>query len=321
MASDIRADLQRSYSTGTHTTPGLDLVSAGRRRISWGAIFGGVIVVLAVQLLLSMLGIGIGLSLIEPTQGNSPEAGNFGIGAGVWWGVSYLISLFIGGYVAARLAGRLVSWDGALHGILIWAFTLLVTFYLLGTAMGSVVGGAFSVLGNTLSSAGQGIRSVVPEVAQATGAGPERIQQMATSLLNAQPSNADPKSLNHDQAQQEIAANLPKLVLGGDQASAARARITAIMAAQLNISPDDANKRLDQLQAQFQQTAQQAAGTARRAADTAATGVSRASFAAFAALVLGAIAAAWGGFFGARLPDIEVETATIDPLRANIPRG
>jgi hypothetical protein len=319
MTSDTRADLQRSYPSGAYAPTGLELIAAGRRRISWGAVFAGVIVVLAVELLLSMLGIGIGLSLISPAQGNSPEASNFGVGAGVWWGVSYLIALFIGGYVAARLAGRLISWDGALHGILIWAFTLLVTFYLLGTAMGSVVGGAFSVLGNTLSSAGQGIRSAVPEVAQATGMGPERLQQLATSLLNAQPMNADPKSLNHDQAQQEIAANLPRLTLGGDQAEAARSRIIAVMAAQLNISPDEANRRFDQTQAQFQQSVQQVAGTARRAADTAATGVSRASFAAFAALVLGAIAAAWGGFFGARLPEFEVDA--IDPLRANMPRG
>jgi hypothetical protein len=320
MTLDTRADLHRSQPSGAYAAAGLELISAGRRRISWGAVFAGVIVVLAVELLLSMLGIGIGLSLISPAQGNSPEAGNFGVGAGVWWGVSYLIALFVGGYVAARLAGRLVSWDGALHGILIWAFTLLVTFYLLGTAMGSVVGGAFSVLGNTLSSAGQGIRSAVPEVAQATGMGPERLQQLATSLLTAQPMNADPKSLNHDQAQQEIAANLPRLALGGDQAQAARSRIVAVMAAQLNISPDEANRRFDQTQAQFQQSVQQVAGTARRAADTAATGVSRASFAAFAALVLGAIAAAWGGFFGARLPEFEVDA--IDPLRATtVPRS
>jgi hypothetical protein len=319
MTLDTRADLQRSSPTGAYASAGLELIAAGRRRISWGAVFAGVIVVLAVQLLLSMLGIGIGLSLISPAQGNSPEAGNFGIGAGVWWGVSYLIALFVGGYVAARLAGRLVSWDGALHGILIWAFTLLVTFYLLGTAMGSVVGGAFGVLGNTLSSAGQGIRNAVPDVAQAAGMGPEQIQQMATSLLSAQPTNADPKSLNHDQAQREIAANLPRLTLGGDQAQAARSRIIAIMAAQLNISPDEANRRFDQTEAQFQQSVQQVTGTARRAADTAATGVSRASFAAFAALVLGAIAAAWGGFFGARLPEYEVDA--IDPLRATMPRS
>lgn len=314
MSSDTRTDPQRRYPAASYGAAGVELITAGRRRISWGAIFAGVVVALATQLLLSMLGLGVGLSLVSPAQGNSPEAGNFGIGAGIWWGVSYLIALFAGGYVAARLAGRLVSWDGALHGILIWAFTLLVTFYLLGTAMGSVVGGAFSVIGNTLSSAGQGIRSAVPEVAQATGMSPERIQQTATSLLNAQPSNADPKSLNHDQAQQEIAANLPLLALGGDQATTARARITAIMAAQLNISPEEANRRLDRLQGQFQQSAQQATGTARQAADTAATGVSRASFAAFAALVLGAIAAAWGGNVGARLRD-EPEVRTAAPIR------
>ena len=46
------------------------------RRISWGAVIGGVLMVVAIQLLLSMLGIGIGLTTIDPAQGaaGSPEA-------------------------------------------------------------------------------------------------------------------------------------------------------------------------------------------------------------------------------------------------------
>src|SRR5579859_1996018 len=131
-SSDFQAGLHRERTIAG--APGVELVS-GRRRISWGAIFAGVVVVFAVQLLLGLLGLGIGLSLVNPSEANAPDAGNFGIGAGIWWGVSYLLALIAGGYVAARLAGRLIGWDGALHGILIWAFTLLVTFYLLGTAI------------------------------------------------------------------------------------------------------------------------------------------------------------------------------------------
>lgn len=302
MTSEVRPDVQRAAAVSP-AAPGIEIVASGRRRISWGAIFAGVVVALATQLLLSMLGVGIGLSLVNPAQGNLPDASNFGIGAGIWWGITYLIALFAGGYVSARLAGRLSSWDGALHGILIWAFTMLVTFYLLGTALGSVLGGAFNLVGTTLSTAGQGLRSAVPQVGQATGLTPDRMQQMAQQLLSAQPTNTDPKSLTRDQAQQQIAALLPRLALGGDQANQARERITAIVAAQLNISTEEANNRLNQLQGQAQQMAQQAAGGARQAADTAAAGMSRASFAAFAALVLGAIAAAWGGYVGARRLD------------------
>jgi hypothetical protein len=297
------------HPTGAAAAPGViagvEVVGA-RRRISWGAIFAGVIVVLAVQLLLSMLGLGIGLSFVNPAEGNSANAGSIGLGAGIWWGVSYLIALFAGGYVAGRLAGSLLSWDGALHGILVWAFTLLVTFYLLGTAIGSVIGGAFSVVGNTVSTATQGLKSAVPTVAQSAGVTPDRMQQIANDLLNGQSSsNADPRSMSRDQAQREIAANLPQLALGGDQARAARERIAQIMSAQLNISPDEANRRLDQFAANVQQTT----NTTRQTAEKATAGASRASFIAFAGLVLGAIAAALGGHVGARSRIREVEPA------------
>ena len=42
------------------------------RRISWAAIFGGVILVVAVQLLLSLLGAGIGLGTVNTNLGSTP---------------------------------------------------------------------------------------------------------------------------------------------------------------------------------------------------------------------------------------------------------
>ena len=68
--------------------------------ISWSAIFAGVVVAVAVQLVLSMLGVGVGLGLVEPTAGDTPGAGSFGIGAGLWWLISNLLALTAGGYVA-----------------------------------------------------------------------------------------------------------------------------------------------------------------------------------------------------------------------------
>jgi hypothetical protein len=249
--------------------------------------------VLAVQLLLSVLGIGIGLSMVNPTEGGTPGPGELGVESAVWWGVSYLLALFLGGFVAARLAAMTVRLDGALHGLLAWAFTLLVTFYLLSTAFGNVIGGA-------LSTAGQGLRSAAPQIAQVAGIPTDPAAGRAKALLNAPPSNADLKAMSREQAEQEIAANLPKLAAGGDQAKQARDRITAILAVQLNIPPREASARLDQMQAQVQQTKEQAGDQARQAAGKAASGLSRASLIAFAALLLRALAAALGGCAGVR---------------------
>lgn len=49
-------------SVGTHT----------HRRISWAAIFGGVILIVAIQLLLSLLGAGIGLGTVDTNAGSTP---------------------------------------------------------------------------------------------------------------------------------------------------------------------------------------------------------------------------------------------------------
>lgn len=288
--------------------PRVDIMPRAGRRVSWGAVFAGVMIVLAIQLLLSILGLGIGLSTVNPTEGSTPNASSLGIGAAAWWGISYLLALFAGGYVAARLAPSRLSFDGALHGVLTWAFALLVTFYLLTTAVGGVIGGAFSAVSGTLSAAGQTVKDVAPQAAQAAGVTPDMIQQKAKDLLSAQSTSTDPKSLNSEQAQQEIAANLPKLAMGGDQAKQAHDRIVAIMAAQLNITPDEANQRLDKLQGQVAQTADQAKDKAKQVADKTASGLSKASLIAFVSLLLGAIAAAVGGSLGVRRHDELVRT-------------
>lgn len=260
------------------------------RRISWGGIFAGLFLVLAIQLLLSTLGFGIGLSMVEPGQGGAPNAGTIGIGAAVWWVVTYLIALVAGGYAAARFAGVALRFDGALHGLVTWAFALMVTFYLLTTALGGVIGGAFSVVGGALSSAGQGLKAAAPEVAQATGMSTDQIQQRAKELL--QPT--DPSKMSNEQAEAQLAKDIGSYLAGGGNAQPSRDQIINIMAARLGISRDDAEKRFNQWVAQLNQAKSNVAQGATRTAGV----LSQASIWAFVALLLGAIFSALGGAWG-----------------------
>jgi hypothetical protein len=263
------------------------------RRISWGAIFGGVILVVSVQLLLSMLGAGIGLGTVNINGGTTPDASSFGIGAGVWWVVSSIIAFCFGGYVAAWLAGIEIRWDGVLHGLVTWGFATLLTLYLLTSAVGSVIGGGFSALGSAVSAAGSGIKEAAQPLAQASGVSPDMLQQQAQAFL--QPANPDPATMSPQDAQKQVASNLATYAKGGPDAAAAKERIINIMAAQQHISHDDAAKQFDAAQAKLQQTRDQAVQTAKNATDTSAAAVSRTAFAAFGDLLLGAIAAAIGG--------------------------
>jgi hypothetical protein len=291
MAETMRA---ATYPSGATEVTG---PQAGRRRISWGAVIAGAIIVIAVHVSLSLLGIGIGLSTVDPAAGDTPQSVSMGVGAGIWWVISNLIGLVIGGYVAARLSGAPARADGIIHGVLVWAVTLLITVYLLTTSIGSIVGGAFNVVGNTISGAGQSVAAVVPQAADAAGISPEQIQEQAEELLRPQ----QPGALSPEQARSELVAALRQIATGSEQEAAeARDRAATIVAEQAGISPQQANQRLDQLQTQIQQRADQAAATATEAADATASAASSAAIWTFVALLLGAGAAALGGAMGTR---------------------
>ena len=59
--------------------------------------------------------------------------------------------------------GRPRRFDGAIHGFVAWGLSTLVTFWLLGTAVGSVISGVTGVVGQGLQAVRQGVTAVVPE--------------------------------------------------------------------------------------------------------------------------------------------------------------
>jgi hypothetical protein len=196
------------------------------RRISWAAIFGGVILVVTVQLLLSLLGAGIGLGTVNTNAGSTPDASSLGIGAGVCWIISSIIALGFGGYVAAWLAGIELRWDGMLHGLITWGIATMLTVYLLSSAVGGIIGGGASALGGLTSAAGSGIKDVAQPVAQAAGVTPDMLQQQAQAYLN--PTNTDPATMTPQDAQKDVATSLFTYAKGGSDAAAAKTRVIAV---------------------------------------------------------------------------------------------
>lgn len=291
---------------GEVATPGDVVVRPGAlRRISWGGVFAGLFLVLAIQFLLDVLSIGVGLGLVRPGQGGMPNAGSIGLGAAIWWAVAYWIALVIGGFAAARLAGVAARFDGVLHGLVTWAFALVVTLALLMSAAGSVVGGAFSVVGGVISGAGQAVKAVVPEATQqAAGVSTSQVQKQAKELL--QPT--EPSKMSNEQAAAQIAGDAATYMAGGSGAQAARDRIIGIMAAKLGISKDDAAKRFDQWAAQVRNTKSQVVAGAEKAAGGVAGALSQGAIGAFIALLVGAVLGSLGGAWGTRPRVAVVET-------------
>ncbi|QYD67058.1 hypothetical protein KZJ38_11605 [Paraburkholderia edwinii] len=115
----------------------------GLPRVSWGAVFTGVVISLVIYLVMSVLGTAIGASLLSPLSEPNPTRG-FGFGSGVWLIVTTVASVFGGAYFAGRCAPVL----GWLHGLLAWAVMILFVVF----EMATLIGGAVSVAGNVASA-------------------------------------------------------------------------------------------------------------------------------------------------------------------------
>ncbi|HET6757424.1 MAG TPA: hypothetical protein VFH21_07420 [Burkholderiales bacterium] len=257
------------------------------KRISWGAIFAGVIIAMAVQFLLSLLGTGIGMSTVDPAQGDTPSAGAFGIGAGIWWTVSSLIALFIGGWAAGHLAGNPLKKDGALHGFLTWALSTLVMLYLISSAVGTVVGGAFNMIGTTVTAATPQVAETAANRLESSNLSWDKIKSEAMQMLSRGQASGSAQN-------QQFEDTLGRLLKGGQPTQADReAAINALMT-EGGMTREEAQSTVQNWEQQYRQTRQDVKQTTEVAADTVATS----SLMGFFALLLGAAAAAWGGATG-----------------------
>ncbi|WP_424493475.1 hypothetical protein [Salinimicrobium sp. GXAS 041] len=130
-----------------------------RKGISWRAIFAGVVTILATMLLLNLIGLAIGFGSIEPTEESNPLSG-LGTGSLIWWIISCLIALFLGGYVAARVGVSFSNKSGMIQGIMTWALYTFISAWLVTSAVGSIVSGVGNAVGSVISTTGQAIGNI-----------------------------------------------------------------------------------------------------------------------------------------------------------------
>lgn len=261
-------------------------------RLSWGAIFAGVVIAVAVQLVLGILGAGIGLTMVDPVQGTTPGAAGFGIGAGIFWLITTVLALGAGGYAAARVAGVHERFDALVHGLVVWGVTLILTLYLLTSAVGGIIGGAFRTIGSVAGAAGSTVGAAAPTAASVAGIDRSDVRSEAAAYLSDAPS--DPAQMTSEQAQKEIAKELPALARGGAEGQQAESRIVDIVAGQRKISRPEAQAQVTRARQQFVRTKDQAVATAKSATDKAAGAAAGTSFVLVLALLVGAGAAGFG---------------------------
>ena len=275
---------------------------AAVRRISWGAIAAGVVVVLVVQMALMLLGLAIGTATIDPVAADTPQASTLGIGGGVWWLAATAISVFFGAWVAGP-ARRHADRDGR-HA-----------------ARRGHLGGRHPVrdlpahhhhrrlgrrrlrrLGSAAQAVGQGTQSLASTAMQAL---PDDIRNQAQGLFDRAPAAAGQVQQEAQQTQQAAGAGSPvdavqRVVRGVQDGASQQDRDAAlnVISQQAGIPREEAERRLGEFQATYRDYSQQAAEQARQAAQAAAETVSQVSFWSVVALVIGAALAAVGGRLG-----------------------
>jgi len=270
-------------------------------RISWGAVLAGALVAVAVGLSLNVLGAAVGATAVDATGGDTPSASTFGIAGGIWLLVANLIGLAAGGYVAARLSGTADGTDSMLHGLSVWAVAFLVAAVLSGNILGATastaVQGATNVIGGVAQGAGQAVQAAAGPLARQID--PRQLVERAQDALRG--TGGNPAAMTSEQRNAEIARLLTARVTDRrDFTREERDRLNALVAAEYGIPPEEAQRRLQAAEAQATQTLQQAEQRARQAADAAATAAATAAYWAFAALLLGAVAAVLGARMGTR---------------------
>lgn len=307
------------------------------KRISWSAVFAGVIISSVIYLLLAILGTAIGATTVDPLKEQNPMDG-LGTGAAIWTGLSMLISVAAGAFITGRLAQR----EGALHGLLMWAVNTLICLWLAMMIISSAVSGTASVIGSGFSMLGNGISAVAPSLANTAK---EKLKEnnidlgnmqneLETTLRQTGKPELQPQNLQNDanketdnaKNQAQNTANNPqsadtdlanwfKGVLSRNQDTLQAADMDAlknIIKARTGKSDQEVDqivaqtqKSYDEARKQYQQFKAEAEQKAREAADQAAAATAKASWMLLVVLLVEAVIAGVMGKMGRKTQPLQ----------------
>jgi hypothetical protein len=281
MAISSQAVLDRSPVAGNESS-----LSA----VSWAAIFAGTVAAIALTVVLTSLGAGLGFTSISAWSNVGASATTFTIGAGIGLIVVQWLSSALGGFLTGRLRTK---WAGlhthevffrdTAHGFLTWALATVLGTLLLAAGASSIASGGVRAAATVARGAAQAATSGVSGYA-------------VDGLFRSDRTDA---STSTQDAAAQATRILANGVRNGEVPPADRTYLAQLVAAKTGISQADAQERVDDTIA----GAKDAEIKARQAADAARKAT--ATFAIFAALSLlvGAFVAMAAAALGGSLRD------------------
>jgi hypothetical protein len=292
---------------------------------SWPAIFAGAFVAIAASIVLLAFGSGLGFAMVSPWPGHGASATGFTVNAAIWLIVSQWLSAALGGYIAGRLRTKWVGththevfFRDTAHGLVTWSVATVIVAALLAGSVTSGVGGTLHALGGAASAGLQGAAAGPPGL---PGGGPSAAMTYdidklfrpgsgsaapgsagaaAGSTSNAAGSPAPGMDMSSDPRVEAVyiafhAAANPNQGVSADD----RAYLAQLVQAQTGVTPDEAQKRVDD----FVTATVNAENKARAAVDAARKAAAEASIFTALALAVGAFIASVSAALGGRLRD------------------
>jgi hypothetical protein len=248
--------------------------------VSWGAIVAGAVAAAGFSLFLIEFGVGVGLSVVSPWAGSGPSATTMGWSAGICLVLISVMASALGGFVTGRLRRSWLAMEGdeaylrdSAHGLVTWALATIIGASLLAAAATSLLGGA--VQGATANP------SLAPNTAYYT--------DMLFRSTAATPPTAPANQTNNEDVSRILGQ---ALVRGASLSSDDRAYVAQRVAARTGLSQDEAERRVDAVITR----AKAAADETRKAAAKLALWMA-------AALLAGALSAAFAAAEGGRERD------------------
>jgi len=257
--------------------PGTDGV-----RVSWGGIWGGVLVALAALLLLTSLGLAVGVSAVNPTDA---DAESVGIGAAVWSAASLLIALYVGGMVATRIGATHDRSTSLFEGVLVWIVSVLLIAYMAGAGIGLLATGAFKLVGGASQAIGAIATGEAPDLAQGN------VDQIVQRLRD--PRTAQVLASATGMQEEDVRKQLAQIADKADAARSNPAQVASDVRESVRNMVDRARNE----------------GRLAQAAEQAKPGATKAAWVTFAALLLSLLAAVFGALSGRRNPIVRAGQA------------
>lgn len=256
-------------------TPVTDKVVDGSY-VDWPAIFAGTVVAVAIAFLLATFGTALGLSSIT-LDGTDQSSTLELVLTALWMTITLIASYMAGGYIAGRMRRRVedaardeVTARDGINGLVVWGLGTILSALLVANVAGfvantagSVAAGAGQAAGAVAQAAGSGVSGVASGVANAAGAMvPEAAEEDPTEFLSNQllrPAQLDPTTADTADLAQQTGSIIANVYRTGEVSDEDRDYLASAVAARTDLTPTEAEARVDQVVTEAQEARQQAA--------------------------------------------------------------